>query len=216
MSDDDMRTPARKRFDDVLDGIVAEAIENERDRCLSVVVKAKMAAAKKARYAVASSLRECEHAIRTTGSGSQPPASEPMTIAKVMDWLNSTGCGELKLSEVERKLIITRPAARDKGFKEGESKQMADKAPPAPEPMTVERLMEILQSRHVANGFCDSDWPDVRAELTALVQAQARRDAEMLRDLEDAIKSAEWATPAHALRKCREYHDEILKSAGLE
>lgn len=83
MSKDD-RTPAQKRFDDVLDGIVAEAVENERGRCLSVVVKAKMDATQKARYAVASSLRECEHAIRTTGSESQPPADELMTIETVM------------------------------------------------------------------------------------------------------------------------------------
>ncbi len=115
MSDDDMRTPARKRFDEVLDGIVAEAMENEKDRCLSVVVEAKMDAAQKARYAVASSLRECEHVIRTAGSESQPPAEEPMTIARVMDWLNSTGCGELELSEVERQLtaLVREQVLRD-------------------------------------------------------------------------------------------------------
>lgn len=71
--------------------------------------------------------------------------------------------------------------------------------PPPPEPMTVERLMEILRSRHASNGFCDTDWPDVKAELEALVQTQARRCADTC-----------------ARKGCLPCSYATLKAAGLE
>lgn len=75
--------------------------------------------------------------------------------------------------------------------------------PPASEPMTIEMVTERLQKRgYVAPDLYD--WTRLRADLTALVQAQARRDAELLR-----TKCAEGSLG-------REWANDILEAAGLE
>lgn len=202
MSEDDTRTPARKRFDDIV-----MAVEVEKGRCVRRLRRLEGSAQCAAGFI---SRREAIEAILAPSPNSEPkpeppapepaPPSEPMTIATMLGKLNKGS--DAYWDTVRDDLQALVQAARDKGFKEGKSEQLADEAPPAPEPMTVERLMGILQSRHVANGFRDSDWPDVRAELTALVREQARRDAEL------AAKCPLMTGVAISR--------EILKAAGLQ
>jgi hypothetical protein len=96
---------------------------------------------------------------------------------------------------------------------------LAGAAPPAPppEPMTVARMIGILKSRYVCNGFCSSDWPDVEADLTALVQAQARRDAEIIENQLARLPTSMTEGERNVARwlhheSCR----DILKAAGLQ
>ncbi len=54
--------------------------------------------------------------------------------------------------------------------------------PPAPEPMTITKLMKILRRSFGFEGVPDGydDWVGVEANLTALVEAQAWRDVHFI------------------------------------
>ena len=73
-------------FRRMLEEGVCETVEAERERCTSVIVKAKMDAVRKADYEMTASLRDCEHAIRVPEAKPKPapPAEEPMTVDEAM------------------------------------------------------------------------------------------------------------------------------------
>lgn len=103
--------------------------------------------------------------------------------------------------------LLRRPRARDAVFLADKLADCRDKidlttAAPAPEPMTVGKVLRKMRAGYPVW----EDWDDCEKDLVALVdsanQEQARRDAEICSGMAGTV----------ARRDCR---DAILKAAGL-
>lgn len=82
--------------------------------------------------------------------------------------------------------------------------QTGEPKPPAPEPMTIKEVVRKLRKRIVIS----HDWSEVEADLVALVEAQVRRDADIIRTWNDPGRSYQVLANTMA--------DGLLESAGLE
>lgn len=87
--------------------------------------------------------------------------------------------------------------------------------PPAPEPMTVAKVLAKIRAGYPIW----EDWDDCERDLVRLVQDQARRDAAIIDESLQPLKDAAPEISGHQegaiawLQPCR---DKILKAAGLE
>lgn len=135
---------------ELMDFATTEAVESERRECASLMVHAITAALARADGDSVASLRECRKKVLARGREAQPPAPEPMTVAKMIEkWEAGT-------------------------------------------PVFGDRF----------------GWLEFKNDLTSLVEAQVRRDAEICLKM-----GAATAQQGITQRAC---YDAILESAGLK
>ena len=84
--------------------------------------------------------------------------------------------------------------------------------PPAPEPMTVDALVAKMKDQP---GFSLPFWDNLEADLTALVEAQARRDVEKLDEVSSRCHpNASNSWTRGWIAACQDARKGILESAG--
>lgn len=219
---DDRVTAAMGQFDEVLGNLILETTLAERQRSVDILTKAKDAAIKNADYPLGAALCDCRDAIQAPANEVQAPVAEPMTIATMIAKLSAVSNADW--ATIRRDLQALVQAARDKGFEEGEAKQaileiqgrdrffaeakcmncgdsLKDsrrEPPPADGPMTIEKMIEEWWE---SLGPCCLRHK-VKGELLNLVQAQARRDAEIANSSNYSGRRA--------------IASDILKAAGLK
>lgn len=154
-------------------------------------------------------------------------SDEPSLAEKVIDFIDEA---QREATEAERERCWQAVAGvLNKAWKRAESSRPVwadlvncrdallppDSQPPAPEPMTVEKMMKMLRTAFGLN--LDGIEDDIEVNLTALLKAQARRDAEILSQREREHPPG-WPKSMTTGWKaaCRDGQDRILKAAGLE